>query len=177
MSMENDESVVHGIITVRLYDVDGNVKHEETINNLITDAGDLYQATRIAAGVNSNGVSQPTLVTGMKLGTGTAAATKAGAGAALATYLTGSNRTFDATYPKVTNLGSGLGVNVEYKATWAAGTATSASINEVVIVNDAANNATSTDANTIARGVFGSTINKASGEALEVTWNHKQLGA
>lgn len=175
--MSTDENVVHGTITVRLLDADGNVKHEETINNLITDAGDLYQATRIAAAVNSNSVSQPTLMTGMKLGTDTTAASKGGAGAALVQYLTGSNVSFDAGYPQVANLGSGLGVNVVYRATWDAGTATSATINEVVIVNDSGTNATSSAANTIARGVFGTTINKAAGEALEVTWNHKQLGA
>jgi hypothetical protein len=170
-----ETNVQHGTITVKVLDEDGNVKHEETINNLITDAGDLYQATRIAAGVNSNGVSQPTLMTGMKLGTGSTAAAKADAGCA--TYLSGSNRTFDSTYPQVSNLGAGLGVNVVYRVTWPAGTATSASINEVIICNDAAADADSSAANTIARGVFGATINKAAGESLEVTWNHKQLGA
>jgi hypothetical protein len=170
-----ESNVQYGTITVKLFDENGDVKHEETVKNLITDAGDLYQATRIAAGVNSNGVSQPTLVTGMKLGTATTAAAKADAG--LATYLTASNVTFDAGYPQVSNLGAGLGVNVVYRCTWAAGVATSATINEVAIVNDAATNADSTAANTISRGVFGTTINKAAGEALEVTWNHKQLGA
>lgn len=173
--MTTDENVVHGTITVKVLDADGNVKHEETVHNLITDAGDLYQATRIAAGVNSNGVSQPTLMTGMKLGTGTAAATKTDAG--LATYITGSNRVFDATYPQVSNLGAGLGVNVVYRVTWPAGTATNSTINEVIICNDAATDADSSAANTIARGVFGTTVNKAAGESLEVTWNHKQLGA
>lgn len=175
--MSTDTNVVYGTITVRVLASDGTVKHEETIKNLITDAGDLYQATRITAGVNTNGVSQPTLVTGMKLGTGSTVAAKNGTGSALITYLTGSNRALDSTYPQVSNLGAGLGVNVVYRVTWPAGVATSASINEVVIVNDSGTDATSTAANTIARGVFGSTINKAAGEALEVTWNHKQLGA
>lgn len=173
--MTTDENVVHGTITVKVLDADGHVKHEETVNNLITDSGDLYQATRVASGVNTNGISQPTLVTGMKLGTGTTAATKTDAGCA--TYLTASNRTFDSTYPQVSNLGSGLGVNVVYRVTWPAGTATSATINEVIICNDAGTNANSNAANTIARGVFGTTVNKAAGESLEVTWNHKQLGA
>jgi hypothetical protein len=172
-----EENVQHGTITIKLFDKDGNVTHEETVENLITDAGDLYQATRIAAGVNSNAVSQPSLVTGMKLGTGTTAATKNGTAAALITYLTGSNKTLDAGYPQLANLGASLGVNVVYRCTWDAGVATSATINEVVIVTDAAANATSSAANTIARGVFGTTINKAGTEALEVTWNHKQLGA
>lgn len=177
MSNIDNDSLVSGTITVILTDEDGNVKYEETIKNLITDAGDLYQATRVGAGVNSNGVSQPTLMTGMKLGTGTTAEAKSGAGAALVTYLTASNVTFDSTWPKITNLGAGLGVNVEYQATWAAGVATSASINEIVIVNDAGTNATSSAANTISRGVFSSTINKTSTDTLTVVWNHKFLGA
>lgn len=175
--MSTDENVVHGNIVVTLYDEDGNVKHEEKLHNIITDAGDLYQATRIAAGVNSNGVAQPTLVTGMKLGSGTTAEAKNGAGAALVTYITGSNVAFDAGYPQVANLGAGLGVNVAYQATWAAGVATSTTVNEVVIVNDSGTNATSSAANTIARGVFASTVNKTATDTLVVTWNHKQLGA
>ena len=174
---KTDENVVHGFITAILLDENGNVKSEQTIHNKITDAGDLYQATRIAAGVNSNGVSQPTLVTGMKLGTGTTAEAKNGAGAAIVTYLTGSNQGLDSGYPQVNNLGACLGVNVSYQATWPAGTATSTTINEVVIVNDSSTNATSTAANTISRGVFGSTINKLSTDTLIVVWNHKQLGA
>lgn len=172
-----ENNVQYGTITARLLDEEGNVTFEETIHNLITDAGDLYQATRIAAGVNSNGVSQPTLLTGMKLGTGTTAAAKNGTGSALITYLTASNRVLDAGYPQVANLGAGQGVNVVYRVTWPAGTATSSSINEVALVNDSGTNANSTAANTVSRGVFGTTINKLSTESLEVTWNHKQQGA
>lgn len=175
--MSTDENVVHGSIIVQLFDEDGNLKHEEELHNIITDAGDLYQATRIAAGVNSNGLSQPTLVTGMKLGTGTTAEAKNGAGSALVTYISGSQKLFDSGYPQVANLGAGLGVNVVYQATWAAGGVTNTTINEVVIVTDAGTDATSSAANTIARGVFSSTINKTSTDSLVVTWNHKQLGA
>lgn len=175
--MSTDENVVHGTIHVQLFGPDGELKYEEELHNKITDAGDLYQATRIAAGVNTNGVAQPTLVNGMKLGSGNTAESKNGAGAALVTYIAGSNKTFDSGYPQITNLGSGLGVSVVYQASWAAGIATSVTINEVVIVNDAATNATSTAANTIARGVFSSTISKGAADTLLVTWTHKQLGA
>lgn len=175
--MSTDENVIHGFIRVELFDEDGNLKYSEDLHNKITDAGDLYQATRITAGINSNGVSQPTLVNGMKLGTGTTTEAKSGSGSALTTYLTGSNSTFDAGYPQVQNLGAGLGVNVVYQATWNAGTATSATINEVVIIVDSGTNATSSSANTISRGVFGSTVNKTATDTLVVTWNHKQLGA
>lgn len=174
-----DENVVHGTITVQKFDEDGNLIYEETVKNLITDAGDLYQATRIAAGVNSNGVSQPTLVTGMRLGTGTTATAKNGTGAALATYVTGSgfSRALDSGYPQVSNLGAGNGVSVVYQCTWPAGSATSSSLNEVVIVVDTiASDATSTAGNTVSRGLFGTTITKASNESLVVQWAHKQLG-
>lgn len=164
-----------GWITAKLYDAEGNLKHEETVRNKITDAGDLYIATRGIAGIG--GASDATKVSGMKLGTTATAASKAGAGAALVAYLSASNQAFDATYPQTVNLGTTLGVTMVYQVTWAAGTATSATINEVVIVNDAATNATSVAANTISRAVFASTINKGASDVLKVTWSHLQLGA
>lgn len=176
-AVSTDDSGSFGTIHAVLYDQDGNIKFEETIKNKITDAGDLYQATRVCAGINSNGVSQPTLVNGMKLGNGTTTESKSGAGAAIVTYLTGSNSTFDSGFPTVNNLGAGAGVSVTYQVTWPAGTATSTTINEVVICNDAATNATSTAANTISRGVFLSTVNKLSTDIFVCTWAHKQLGA
>jgi hypothetical protein len=112
----------------------------------------------------------------MKLGTGTTTVAKSSTGAALATYLTASNAAFDSSYPQTANLGGGLGVNAVYKTTWAAGTATSSTINEVVICNDSATNATSTAANTYSRAVI-TTVNKTSSDSLAVTWNHKALGA
>ena len=174
-----DENIVHGTITIQKFDEDGNLIQEEVIKNLITDAGDLYQATRIAAVVNSNGVSQPTLVTGMRLGLGTTTPTKAGTAAALINYTSGNgmSRALDTGYPQVSNLGSGNGVSVVYQCTWPAGSATSASLNEVVIVTDAISDNTSTAPNTISRGIFGSAITKASNESLVVQWAHKQLGA
>ena len=47
---------------------------------------------------------------------------------------------------------------------------------EVVVVNDAVTNATSTAANTISRAVFAA-INKGAADTLVATWNHKNLGA
>lgn len=144
--------------------------------NLITDAGDLYYAQKMIVGIAPASPSAPTAVSGMKLGTGTTAAAKSGSGAALVTYITGSNVAFDASYPQTANLGGGLGVNAVYKTTWAAGVATNAAITEAVIVNDAGTNATSSAANSIARVVF-TAVNKASADTLAITWNHKQLGA
>lgn len=172
-----DEAVLEGFGTAVLLDEHGRVKQVVEFRNLITDAGDLYLAQKAIVGISPANPSAPTAVSGMKLGTGSTAAAKSGAGAALVTYLTGSNVAFDATYPQTANLGGGLGVNAVYRTTWAAGVATNGAIAEVVIVNDAGTNATSSAANTISRAVFGTTINKTATDSLVVTWNHKMLGA
>lgn len=177
VSADADMTGVVGYGVAALYGPDGAPKSVVHFGNLVTDAGDLYLAQKAIVGISPANPSAPTAVTGMKLGTGTTAVAKAGAGAALVTYLTGSNVVFDATYPQTANLGSGLGVNAVYRVTWAAGVATNSAITEVVIVNDAATNATSSAANTISRALFGSAINKGAGDSLIVTWNHKMLGA
>lgn len=165
--------VGYGIAVV--YDRLGDIKSVSPFTNLVTDAGDLYYASKAIVGIAPASPSAPTAVNGMKLGTGSTAVAKAGAGGALVTYLAGSNVAFDATFPQTANLGTTLGVNAVYKTTWAAGVATSASIAEVVIVNDQATNATSTAANSISRGLI--TANKGASDSLAVTWNHKFLGA
>lgn len=170
-----DGSFPEGIATVQLFGPDGEIKHEEIIKNLITDAGDLYYAGMAIALVTPAAPAQPTKMTGMKLGTGTTAAAKAGAGGALVTYITGSNNPFDATFPVTVNLGAGLGVNGQYKTTWAAGDVTNAAIAEAVIVNDAATDATTTAANTAHRITF-TAINKGASDTLVITWNAKFLG-
>jgi len=81
---------------------------------------------------------------------------------------------FDATYPQSSALGTNLGTNAVYRSTWAAGVATSSTINEAVIVNDAGTNATSTSANTYARTVL-TTVNKGASDSLVITWNWKYL--
>jgi hypothetical protein len=165
-----------GYGVVELTDGDGNLKSLSPFANLITDAGDLYTAQKVIVGIAPAAPSAPTAMSGMKLGTGTTAVAKNGAGAALVTYLAGSNLAFDATFPSTTNLGAGAGVNAVYKSTWAAGVATNAAITEAVIVNDAATNATSTAANTGSRAII-TTTNKGANDTLAITWNWKYLGA
>jgi hypothetical protein len=157
-----------------LFDGDSKTKQLVPFRNLITDAGDLYIAGKIIAAISPANASAPTAANGMKLGTASTAATKTDVG--LATYLTASNVAFDASYPQTANLGSTLGVNAVYRCTWAAGVATSSTINEVAIVNDQASNADSTAANTYSRAVL-TTVNKTSSDSLAVTWNWKALGA
>jgi hypothetical protein len=170
-----DEPGFKGVATVELFGSDGELKQREEVENLITDAGDLYYAGKaIALGQPANPAA-PTIMSGMKLGTGVTAVAKAGAGAALVTYISGSNNPFDASFPATQNLGAGLGVNGQYKTTWAAGDTTNAAITEAVIVNDAATDATSTAANTAHRIVF-TAINKGASDSLVITWNAKFLG-
>lgn len=114
---------------------------------------------------------------GMKLGTGSTAVAKNGAGAALTTYLTNSHQVFDATYPStVSNAGAG-GVTT-YKVTYAAGKATSASaITEAVIFNDFLADATSSAANTVSRVLLTGIGSKGASDTLALTWTHTWLGA
>lgn len=144
--------------------------------NLITDAGDLYIAGKVIVAIGPANPAAPTAMNGMKLGTGSTAVAKSGAGGALVTYLSGSNIAFDATYAQTNNLGAGLGVEARYKTTWAAGTATNSAITEAAIVNDQGTNATTSAANTGSRIVF-TAINKGASDSLAITWAWKFLGA
>lgn len=165
-----------GYGVVELFDGDMQLKAVTPFANTITDAGDLYYAQKCIAAIAPASPAAPTAVSGMKLGTGTTAINKgAGTGIALATYKTGSNLAFDATFPSTSNLGVNLGVRDVYKTTWPAGTATDAALTEAVIVNDAATNATTVAANTICRTVF-SAQNKGASDTLAITWNHLNLG-
>jgi hypothetical protein len=72
---------------------DGEVKESGTAYNTITQIGDQLLGER-AVGITTLG-----LPTGMKLGAGSTAAAKTGAGAALVTYLTASNVAFNPATP------------------------------------------------------------------------------
>jgi hypothetical protein len=175
-TLAEELTIVEGLVLVELFDERMRLKHREELRNLITDAGDLYHAQKVITAIAPVSASAPTAMTGMKLGTGTTAVAKNGAGAALVTYLTASNVAFDASYPQTSNLGAGLGVTAIYKTTWSAGVATNSAITEAVIVNDSSTNATSTAGNTLSRLVF-TAINKSSLDTLAITWSHKFLGA
>ena len=174
--VDQDEAGMIGFGVIELFGPDGRLKQSRRFRNLITDAGDLYVAQKVITAISPANPSAPTAMSGMKLGTGTTAVAKNGAGGALVTYLAASNVAFDATYPQTSNLGAGLGVTAVYKTTWAAGVATNAAITEAVIVNDAATNATTSAANTGSRVVF-TAINKGASDTLAITWSWKYLGA
>jgi hypothetical protein len=164
----------YGLVEKR--DGDGALAQLDVFVNKITTAGDQYYAQMGVALVSPASTAQPTKMSGMKLGTATTAVAKSSTGSALTTYITASNNPFDASFPSTAAVGSDLGWNATYKTSWAAGDVTNATINEVVIVNDAATDATSTSANTAARAVI-STVNKTSSDSLAITWTHTFLGA
>jgi hypothetical protein len=165
-----------GFGVARLFDGDGRPTLVVPFRNLVTTAGDQYYAQKAIVGVAPAAPTAPTVATGMKLGTGTTAAAKSGAGAALVTYLTASNRAFDSAFPTASAVGGDTGWYANYQTTWPAGTATNTAITEVVIVNDSATNATSTAANTYSRALP-TLINKTASDSLEIAWSHRFLGA
>lgn len=156
-----------GEVVAELYGPDGELKTRVASSNLVTAVGDQLYASR-GAGLTSSAVP-----TGMKLGTGDEPVTKTGAGAALETYLTGSNVPFDNTYPQV------AGGVATYRCTWDPGEGTSASpITEAVIVTETiTNNDTSTAAETVSRVLLAGIGSKGAGDTLILTWTHTVLGA
>lgn len=167
-----DQAGISGMLIIERHDEEGNLLERFEGRNLVTQVGDQMYGER-GAGIGS----PPAIPTGMKLGTGSTAVAKTGAGAALVTYLSGSNKAFDGTYPQSSLNGSSR--RITYKRTYAAGEATTASpITEAVIVNDTiATDATSTAANTISRILVTGISAKGAADTLTATWNHDLLGA
>jgi hypothetical protein len=137
--------------------------------NIITQTGDQYYGER-AAGIGG----APGQVTGMKLGTGSTAVAKTGAGAALVTYKSGSQKAIDGSFP--TSALSGSSRRIQWKTSWGAGVINGSALTEVVLVIDTLADATSSAANTIARALFGP-LTLGVLDTLALTWNHDLLGA
>lgn len=146
------------------------VIHYELVPNLVTQVGDEYYGER-AAGI----ASPPDQVTGMRLGTGTTAAAKTGAGAAIVTYISGSNQAIAGGFPTSSIPGSAR--RIQWQAIWAAGDSTNSAITESVITNEnPLTDVAGSAANTISRVVF-SAIDKGALDTLTNTWSHDLLGA
>lgn len=161
---------VRGLVEVRLFGPNGALKHAEAGYNLVTDYGDEHIATRIFDDAQD-------IVTGMRLGTGSTAAAKSGAGAAIGTYISGSNEALDSA-ATASDLGGGSGHRAIHVCTWVAGDVTNSAIAEVALTDETPlTDVAGAAGNTVARFVFGSTIDKQSGDSLEVTWNLDVLGA
>jgi hypothetical protein len=140
--------------------------------NLVTDRGDEHITGRVIEGDTED------IITGMKLGNDSATAVaKNGAGAAMVSYISGSNEALDAS-PTDATKGAGAGWRATFVCTWIAGDVTDADIEEVCLTNQTAlADNTSAEADTIARFIFGSPIDKQAGDSLEVTWQVDVQGA
>ncbi len=157
-------------VHVELIGPDGKIKYEEWGENLVTDYGDQFSAER-------EYLDATNIVTGMRLGTGVTAASKSGAGAAIVTYISGSNEDLDGAATD-SDLGGGSGHRTEYECTWAAGDVTNAAIAEVVLSNETPlTDVSGAVGNTVARFKFAATIDKQATDILVVTWQLDKLGA
>lgn len=169
MTRTIDRAGITGLVIVELRRK-GKLIHYEEIENLVTQVGDQYYGER-AAGIGS----PPAQVTGMRFGTGSTAAAKTGAGAAIVTYTTGSNAAIAGGFP--TSALNGSSRRITWQSTWAAGVATATAIREFVVTNETPlTNVAGTAANTIARSVV-TAFDKGALDSLTVTWAHDLLGA
>ena len=148
----------------------GTLKQRSYFGNLITTVGDEYYCRR---GAN---VSPGTVPTGMRLGYGSTAVAKSGAGAAIVSYESGksASQPWDGSFPTCAAIGSDVGWRITWKVTWDTGEGNlTSAIAEVVVTNesgptDVAGNA----ANTISRALVSPTVTKTSSDTLAVTWQH-----
>jgi hypothetical protein len=170
----DDRSGITGHVTAELRRPNPDTGEDEVvevreIHNLVTQYGDQFY------GENAHGLGSHDAVTGMRLGTGATAASKTGAGAAIVTHLTGSNKALDGV---ITSALNGASRRIQFVTTWDPGEATDSAIAEAVITNLTPIGAgAGSAADTLARVVFSPTINKQAGDTLIVTWSHDLLGA
>lgn len=165
---EKPHSIGHVVAEIR--DEHGNLKSRSEQDNLITQVGDQIFAERGA------GIGALAAPTGMRIGTGSTAAAKTGAGAAIVTKVTGGNLAFDATYPQSALNGSAR--RITWRCTYGPGVATSGSnIAEAVLVNDTiASDVATAAANTAARTVFTTLGAKGATDSLTITWTFDLQG-
>ena len=142
----------------------------DVVENLVTQVGDQYYGER-AAGIGG----APAQVSGMRLGTGVTAASKTGAGAAIVTYIAGSAKAIDGSFP--TSGLSGASRRITWKTSWLAGTVNGVAIAEVAITDETPlTDVTGSAANTISRALIGPyTLDVLA--TISVTWTHDLLGA
>ncbi len=165
---EHSFAEIVGTVHVELFNEAGQLVAEETVHNLITAVGDQLYAAR-----GSGIASPPAAPTGMRIGTGSTAVAKNGAGAAIVTKITGGNVALDSGFPTAS------GGVATYKCTFPAGTGTTASaVTEAVLVNDTiATDQATAAANTISRVLLTGIPAKGASDSLVITWTHTLLGA
>ena len=165
--MISSKMCLKGEVIAELRGPDGKLKQRLVTHNLVTDQGDDFAKSAIYTAAYSTW--------GMKLGTAETAAAKNGAGSFVAegSYITGSAKAFVATFPK-----EGASANIcQFQTLFEAGEGTSATINQVAIVDNTTDAYEANADHTFAISIFGATINKGADDTLTVTWNVTYTGA
>ncbi len=166
--MVEDTAYLNGTVVAELRGPNGELKGYCRSHNIITNIGDQVYGER------GSGKGSPAAApTGAKLGLGSTAVAKSGAGSYLTTYLSGSQHAINSGggYPS-SALVSGKR-DIVYQYVWAAGEATTGSpITEAVIVNDTLTDATSPEANTVSRVLLTGISSKGASDTLTLTWTH-----
>jgi hypothetical protein len=108
----------------------------------------------------------------MALGTGTTAAAKNGAGAAMVTGFAGTAAALAGTPTSSTTAGQYR--QIVYTQSWAAGVGTT-TLNEVVLQNGTATTIppNTTTTNVISRAILSPAVSKGVSDTLQITWNHR----
>lgn len=147
---------------------DGEVKEEFWTHNLITQNGDQVYGER------ASGAAAPNAPTGMRLGTGSTAVAKTGAGSFIGTYISGSQKAFESGFPSSALQGAAR--RIAYKCIWAAGVATATGIVELVLTNETPlTNVQGAAANTISR-ILLTSFDKGALDTFEYTLYHDFQG-
>lgn len=162
----NNPIGLKGEVIAEVRDKDGNLKQREVTHNLVTDQGDDFAKSAIYTAAYATW--------GMKLGTATTSASKSGAGSYIAVgdYISGSAQALDDATPKE----GATAKHCQFRNQWAAGEATSATINRVAIVDNTTDAGEGDATGTFAISVFGTTIDKGASDTLTVTWNVEFVG-
>lgn len=152
----------HGV--AELFGPDGKLKQRVEFTNIVTEIGDQVYGER------GSGIGSPAAApTAMQLGTGVTAVAKNGAGSWIGTVVANSHVAIG-TPTSALNAGKR---RITYTTTWAAATATSNGISEVVLTNQlAATQTVAPLANTLARALLSPTVNKGASDSLTITWQH-----
>jgi len=148
MSEFKEHMGLKGKCHIQLFDKDGNLKDEEIVMNVVTQAGDAHVADQLASSHDENEMSH------MAIGTGTTAASSSD---------TALENELDRNALTSRTQGSGADDNdVIYVGDWAAGDGTGA-ITEAGIFN------ASSGGTMLCRSVF-SAKNKGADDTLKITW-------
>lgn len=161
----------HGLLEWRLWSEEGDLLVEGASENLLTTYGDEWSIRRLLDATPASGP-----ITGMRLGTGTTAPSKSGAGAAIVAYAAGSSRALDGGFPTVAAIGVDVGWRATYRTTYPAGVASVSGLAEAVMTNIAIADVAGAAGNTTNRGLLSPVVNKGASDTLELTWTISHNG-